>query len=84
MEALSHYMRRFLDSWDDWRVEATDYREAGDSFVVQVHLSGVGKGSGLAVKDRSFHVWTFRGGKAIRLALIEREREALEAAGLEE
>jgi len=68
LEALSHYMRRFLDSWDDWRVEATDYREAGDSFVVQFHLSGVGKGSGLAVKDRSFMCGLF--GAERRFALI--------------
>ena len=84
LEALSNYMGRFLESWDNWRIEATGYREAGDSFVVQVHRSGVGKGSGMAVDDHAFHVWTFRGGRVIRIEAFEREAAALEAAGLSE
>ena len=84
LNALADYMRRFLESWHDLRMEATDYREAGDTFVVRVHRAATGRGSGLQLEDHAFHVWTFRGRRAIRLEVFDHESEALEAAGLEE
>jgi len=84
LEALGEYMRRFLESWDDIRMEATSYREAGDSFVVWVRRTARGSGSGVQLEDGSIHVWTFRGRRAIRMELFDRETEALEAAGLSE
>ncbi len=84
LEALSEYMRRFLESWDDLRMEATDYRAAGDSFVVQVRRIAAGKRSGVPLEDRTFHVWTFRGGVVIRVEVFDRESDALEAVGLRE
>jgi ketosteroid isomerase-like protein len=84
LNALADYMRRFLESWDDVRMEGTDYREAGDSVVVRIHRVATGCGSGLQVDDYAYHVWTFRGRRAIRPDGFERESEALEAAGLPE
>jgi ketosteroid isomerase-like protein len=84
LNALADYMRRFLESWGDMRMEGTDYREAGDSFVVRVHRIATGRGSGVHVDDYAFHVWTFRGRRAIRVEVYDREAEALEAAGLRE
>jgi ketosteroid isomerase-like protein len=84
VNALADYMRRFLESWEDVRMEATEYREAGDSFVVGVHRVATGTGSGIQLEDRAYHVWTFRGPRAIRLEVFDRESEALEAAGLSE
>ena len=63
-------------------MEATEYREAGDSFVVSVRRFARGSGSGVEVADEAFHVWTFRGHRAIRIDVFDREAEALEAAGL--
>jgi ketosteroid isomerase-like protein len=84
LEALAAYMRRFLDSWDDARIEGTEFRQAGDSYVVRVRLGATGSGSGLPIENELFHVWTFRGRRVIRMDIYDREREALEAAGLSE
>jgi ketosteroid isomerase-like protein len=84
LEALAAYMRRFLDSWDDIRIKGTEFREAGDSYVVRVRLVATGSGSGLQIENELFHVWTFRGRRVVRLEVYDREREALEAAGLSE
>ena len=81
LEAFTDFARRFLASWEDWRIEAEDYREAGDSFVVRVRRSAVGKGSHVQLEDHAFQVWTFRGGRVIRLEVFEQETEALEAVG---
>ena len=83
-EAMRNYTRRFLEGWEDIRIEADSVREIGDTFVVGVRLIGTGRGSGLSTQDRAFHVWTFRGAKAIRLEFFSRESDALEAAGISE
>jgi len=84
LEALGDYMRRFLESWDDIRMEATNYREVGDSFVVRVRRTARGSGSGVQLDDESIHVWTFRGKTVIRMELFEQESAAFKAAGLSE
>ncbi len=84
VEAFTAYTKGFMEIWDDWRIEAIEYREAGDTFVVEIRRTAVGKGSGLPVDDHAFHVWTFRAARVIRLEVFEREEEALQAAGLRE
>jgi ketosteroid isomerase-like protein len=84
LEAMTAYMRRVLDSWESWRIAAIDFREAGDTVVVRARRTGVGKRSHVPVEDEAFHVWTFRGGKVIRMEVFADEAEALEAAGLSE
>ncbi|MDQ3571425.1 MAG: hypothetical protein M3383_01030 [Actinomycetota bacterium] len=84
IEAMSDYMRRFLEGWKSIRVEAGTFRAIGDTFLVEAHLIGTGRESGLSMQDRVFHAWTFRGGKAIRVEFFSRESDALEAVGLSE
>jgi ketosteroid isomerase-like protein len=72
LEAMTAYYMRFLESWGDWRLEALDYGEAGDSFVVKIHRSATGKRSGVPVDDHAFHVCTFRAGRLIRLEVLPR------------
>jgi hypothetical protein len=81
-EAMRTYMRRFLEGWKDIRIEADSFRSIGDTFLVEVQLIGTGRESGLSTQDRAFHVWTFRGTKAVRLDFFSRESDARQAAGL--
>ncbi|MDX6588173.1 MAG: hypothetical protein QOI31_2646 [Solirubrobacterales bacterium] len=84
LEAMGEYWRHFLESWEGLRMEATDYREVGDSIVVRVHRRGTGRGSRVEVDDHATHLWTFLGNRVIRLEVFAEESEALEAAGLSE
>jgi ketosteroid isomerase-like protein len=70
-------------SFDEVRFEAEDFLEAGDDVVAFVRMRGRGKGSGIEVEARIAHLWTMRGGKGVRVRVLEREA-ALEAAGLRE
>jgi ketosteroid isomerase-like protein len=81
LEALGRYWRSFLESWDDLRMEAVKYEEVGDGFLVWVHRSGTGSGSGVPIEDHVVHVWSFRGRRVIRLEIFESESDALEAVG---
>jgi ketosteroid isomerase-like protein len=80
--AVRDYTRGFLEPWTRIAIEAEEFTDAGDSVIVAVRQSGVGGESGAVTELRYFHVWTFRGGKAIRLENFRERAEAFEAVGL--
>jgi ketosteroid isomerase-like protein len=84
VEEISGYMRGFLEDWDHAVIGGEEFFAAGDSVVVGIHQQAVGKGSGIPTDMRYFHVWTFRGGRVIRIESVKERGEALEAAGLRE
>jgi ketosteroid isomerase-like protein len=84
LEAVREYMRQFGRTFDDMRFEATRFRAASGTVVVDVRRFGIGRQSGVTLEDKVFHVCTFRGGRIIRIDVFDREGQALEAAGLSE
>jgi ketosteroid isomerase-like protein len=83
-ELRSERLRRWLDSWEAWRVEAEEYISAGEFVVVLCRYTGRGKGSGVDVDVQGAHVWKMRHGKVVRLEIFSNREKALEAAGLRE
>jgi hypothetical protein len=83
-ERVAEYTRGFLEPWTRITIEAEEIIDAGDSVVVAVFQRGVGGGSGATTEFRYFHVWSFRGGRVIRLENLRERAEALEAVGLRE
>ena len=71
------------DAWDEFRVDMSDFIDAGDQVVSAVTVRGKGPGSGVNVSMQIFQVWTVRDSKVVRMVGGYRDRaEALEAAGL--
>jgi ketosteroid isomerase-like protein len=83
-EGVRTYMKRFLSAWDSLTIAAESVTDVGDSVLVKVRQRGTGTGSGAPVNTDYFQLWTFRGGKVIRLESVLDEAEALEAVGLSE
>jgi ketosteroid isomerase-like protein len=83
-DGVGEYMHGFLEPWEQVTIEAEEILDVGDSVVVAVSQRGIGAGSGAATQLDYFHVWSFRGGKAIRLESMRTRVEALEAVGLSE
>jgi ketosteroid isomerase-like protein len=81
-EGIAEYTRGFLEPWTSITIEAEEIIPAGDSVVVAVLQRGEGDASGAFTEFRYFHLWTFRGDKAIRFESIRERDEAFEAAGL--
>jgi ketosteroid isomerase-like protein len=81
-EEIADYTRGFLEPWTRITIEAEEIIPAGDSVLVEVLQRGEGDASGIETELRYFHLWTFRGGKAIRMETIRERDEALVAAGL--
>jgi ketosteroid isomerase-like protein len=69
-----------LEAFEDYRVVAEDFIDAGEAVVVPVRISGRGRGSGAELETRLAHLWEFRNGKAIRGEVYRTTEEALEAA----
>jgi ketosteroid isomerase-like protein len=85
VDQVREFMRGFLESWSPLTIEAEDITQAdGGTVVATVRQSGVGSGSGAKTDLRYSQVWSFRGGKVIRLENFREHAEALEAAGLRE
>jgi ketosteroid isomerase-like protein len=81
----------FLEGWQDWltpwasyHLEVEDFIEVGDDTVVtlaRVHAKT--ERDGVAVEHAPAAVWTFEGGKVVRIEFYLEREEAFEAAGLD-
>jgi ketosteroid isomerase-like protein len=81
-EGLAKYTRGFLEPWTHLTMEAEEIIDAGDTVIVRLVQRAAGDASGAETELRYFQLWTFRGGKVIRLESIRTRDEAFEAAGL--
>lgn len=74
-------MREWLSPWEDFTLSAEGFYDADDRVVVPFRVRARGKGSGVAVQRRWAHIWTMRGGKAIRFEVSLEPASALRAVG---
>jgi ketosteroid isomerase-like protein len=81
-EGLLRFMKRWLDSWDEFRLEPREAIDFGDRVMVLVRRSGRGRASGIELDQASADVFTLEAGWAIRYDDYWQEDEALEAVGL--
>jgi uncharacterized protein len=78
-QGVLEFFATFLEVWDEYAAEPTDFIEAGDRVLVIARQRGRGKGSGLEIEQDIFQIWTMRDGKAIRMRVCEGRADALEA-----
>ena len=83
-EGVRRWFRQIEEIWDDWRIEAERFFDAGAQVVVFVRVSGTAKQSGAAPAISAAHVLTLREGRVIRTDVFLDRAEALKAAGLSE
>ena len=82
LDGVKQHTAQVLEAWDSLTMAAESYTDVGDSVLVNVLQRGVGAGSGVSTEMRYFQLWSFRGGKAIRLEVIADRAEALAAVGV--
>jgi ketosteroid isomerase-like protein len=83
-DEIEGYFREFLAQWSDFRIEATDFVDLGDTILVTERQHGTGKSSGIEGEATFYAVWTFRDGLVVRARWETDRASALEAAGLSE
>ena len=77
-------LRRIFEVYEDFRIEAEEYIDAGGMIVVVTRARGTARGSGLQMDQESVHAWTVREGKLFGMEQYLSRKEALIAVGLEE
>lgn len=82
--AVGRWMKQFREAWGELRAEPVELLEAGDGVVALVHMTGRGRGSGVAVSGGvDVHVVGFEKGK-VRYFRILPGDDAAELAGLDQ
>ena len=82
---LEAFTRDWLAQWQRYRIVGDEFRALGsDKVFVSVTQVAAGEQSGVEVESPGFTVWSFRGGRVVKLSLHYDKTEALEAAGLSE
>jgi ketosteroid isomerase-like protein len=66
-EALGRFLGDFLAEWRDFHQEIEDLVVARDRVGLVIHLTAVGRSSGIAVDTRYGHVWSMRDGRGVRV-----------------
>lgn len=64
--------------WDEFSADPDEFLDAGDEVVVLGRYRGIAKGTGKRLDVPFVHVWTLRGGRAVRF------RQFLDTAGWNE
>ena len=68
-------------TWDDVQFETERVIDNGDQVIALGELCGQLHASGMAVRAPHGQIWTFRGGRVVRMQWFNSHRETLEAAG---
>jgi ketosteroid isomerase-like protein len=73
-----------LEAWEERRLEAEEFIDAGDDVVVLLHEYRRGRGSGVELEAKTAVVVAVSGGRVVRIQGYMDRDAALEAAGLRE
>jgi ketosteroid isomerase-like protein len=73
-----------LEAWEERRLEAEEFIQAGEDVVVLLHEYRRGRGSGIELETETAVVVAVRGGRVVRIQGYMDRHAALEAAGLRE
>jgi ketosteroid isomerase-like protein len=76
-EAVLEWLDEGDDAFDDFTVELLEVEELAGHVVASMRQRGRGKASGAEVDHRFTHVWTLRGGRAIRLQSFAHHDDAV-------
>jgi ketosteroid isomerase-like protein len=78
------WLQSWLEPWERYRIEVDELIDVGERVIAVCREFGRRKDSGFEVEQPTYHVWTLKGGKAVRLDATYERAYALEAAGLSE
>ena len=83
-EGLRSWWESVLAVFPEWSPQIVETRDLGERVVSRVRAEGRGTGSGIAVERDIWHMAEVRDGRLTTSAFFRTEREALEAAALQD
>jgi ketosteroid isomerase-like protein len=64
------------DVFEDLKIDPQEIDQSEERIMVACRITGRGKGSGVAIEAKIFHVWTLRDGMATRLEIFSDSEQA--------
>jgi ketosteroid isomerase-like protein len=83
-EGLAAGWSDWLQPWSTYWIEAEEFIDAGDHVVAFARVTARTKQSDVEMQHAPAAVWTFAGGRLVRIAFYLERDQALAAAGLGE
>ena len=83
-EGVLQAFSEWMESFEEYYIDAAEFIDAGDHVVVPTHQWGTGKTSGISVDLEITAVYTLKEGKIVVFREYDTLEKALEAAGLSE
>jgi ketosteroid isomerase-like protein len=77
------FVREWTEPFEDMHVEWQLHQAGPDHVLALIHMTARGRESGVPTEMRFGQLWTFRGGRAVRMEMINDVDEARRAAGLD-
>jgi ketosteroid isomerase-like protein len=82
-DGIREYFADIQSAWDHWRVEVERAVEGPDGRVaIVMTMHARGQGSGLALAERTAHIWTIKDGRLFRNQLYRDPELALRDLGV--
>jgi ketosteroid isomerase-like protein len=83
LQRVEHWRDQFLAAFADLRIEALELEAVGERVLARVRQTGRFRTTGIDVDVTYFHLWSFRGGRAVGFQAYDptAEAEARTAAG---
>jgi ketosteroid isomerase-like protein len=82
-EGFFKWLAVWSESWESWRFEDVEVRDAGEGRVLVLFtMTVVGRGSGVEISRPDGIAYTVRDGKIVRIEYFNDQRQALEAVDL--
>ena len=81
-QIVQEFEERDLEAWEERRLEAEEFIDAGDDVVVLLHEYRRGRGSGVGLEIDTAVVVAVSGGRVVRIQGYMDRHAALEAPGL--
>jgi ketosteroid isomerase-like protein len=82
-EQVREFMDDYFEMFDELRILPRRFTEGQGTVVVEIQVTGLGRGSGAELESTFAHVWTFRGETAVRLEIFPSWAEAVESTAIE-
>ena len=83
-DGMREFREELGEAFEDVRLDADRFIDAGNQVVVLGSMRARGVGSGVEVREARGWLWTLRDGKVVRHQTYDGHEAALEAAGLSE
>ena len=83
-EGMAEFVDVQSETWESVDAEPVKIRDLGDTVLVEVHLSAIGRGSGVPVERVTWNVFEILHGRATSGTVYTSKEQALKAVGLAE